>query len=315
VSVAAGQTVTAPSSRPSIAMPAATRALCSPRNLNGDGRVDLAAATATGDTISVLLGDRRPVRPPARSTASLPMRPTRASLAEGRGATSMGTASSTLVNVNQFSNTVSVLLGKRRRHFPERGEFTSAGQKPRSRSPVGDFNGDGKQDSGGCQRHHQRHGKRAVGQRRRHLPERGDPIRLVGILTTVATGDFNGDGKLDLLTTNTVTGERQPVLLGNGDGTFQKPRLTMPPVFRPDLTVAADGPERRRQGQTLWWPTEQDHQCAGAAGQRRWHFFRNAGLATRSIPIPMMWAVGGLQPRWPARPWRCRAIKSTPAAT
>jgi hypothetical protein len=39
-----------------------------------------------------------------------------------------------------------------------------------------------------------------------------------------AAGDFNGDGKLDLVGTNTSNGSAQIlVLLGNGDGTFQQP--------------------------------------------------------------------------------------------
>src|SRR5262249_46213535 len=37
---------------------------------------------------------------------------------------------------------------------------------------------------------------------------------------SVAVGDFNGDGKLDLVTAN-LMGDSVSVLLGNGDGTFQ----------------------------------------------------------------------------------------------
>jgi len=55
------------------------------------------------------------------------------------------------------------------------------------------------------------------------------PYGSAGISPTfVATGDVNGDGKLDLLVTNacsdsTCTTSSVAVLLGNGDGTFQAP--------------------------------------------------------------------------------------------
>ena len=39
---------------------------------------------------------------------------------------------------------------------------------------------------------------------------------------SVAVGDFNGDGKLDLATAN-VNADNVSVLLGNGNGTFQAP--------------------------------------------------------------------------------------------
>jgi FG-GAP-like repeat len=41
-----------------------------------------------------------------------------------------------------------------------------------------------------------------------------------GVETTLALGDLNGDGKLDLASADIFSGE-VTVLLGNGDGTFQ----------------------------------------------------------------------------------------------
>src|SRR5690349_9492037 len=50
------------------------------------------------------------------------------------------------------------------------------------------------------------------------------PVSYTAGTTPVAmiSGDFNGDGRVDLLTTNSGT-NNVDVLLGNGDGSFQAP--------------------------------------------------------------------------------------------
>jgi hypothetical protein len=121
---------------------------------------------------------------------------------------------------NQYSNSVSVLLGNGDGSFRPAQNYY-AGTLPFGLA-VGDFNGDGKQD----------------------LVVTNDlPLGRVSVLLgngdgsfqppltyslesafpiSVAVGDFNGDGKLDVVTANDA-GFSVTVLLGNGDGSFQSP--------------------------------------------------------------------------------------------
>jgi hypothetical protein len=64
------------------------------------------------------------------------------------------------------------------------------------------------------------------------------PISLGQDLSAIVTGDFNGDGKLDLAITDAV-GNEVFVLLGNGDGTFQSP-IAIPVGVTPSAIVAGD---------------------------------------------------------------------------
>jgi hypothetical protein len=57
--------------------------------------------------------------------------------------------------------------------------------------------------------------------------------------SSVAIGDFNGDGALDLATTN-FADSTVSVLLGNGDGTFRPPRIYGTGGFGPTSVVAGD---------------------------------------------------------------------------
>src|SRR5215468_7921071 len=56
---------------------------------------------------------------------------------------------------------------------------------------------------------------------------------------SVASGDFNGDGFLDVATANQDSHNVVSVLLGNGDGTFQ-PAATIDMGRQPAFITAAD---------------------------------------------------------------------------
>jgi hypothetical protein len=122
-----------------------------------------------------------------------------------------------------FSSTISVLLGNGNGTFQPESQFATGGPQP-IWIAAGDFNSDGKQDvvtlnricgSLPC-------GPGSVsillgngdGTFQSHIDSStGSPIPQ-----SLALGDFNGDGKLDLVV---ATIQQISILLGNGDGTFQ----------------------------------------------------------------------------------------------
>ena len=67
----------------------------------------------------------------------------------------------------------------------------------------------------------------------------------------VAIGDFNGDGKEDVVTANSTTASVS-VLLGNGDGTFQSPINS---ATAADLSLSGGGglQPRRSAGRGRNW--------------------------------------------------------------
>jgi hypothetical protein len=138
-----------------------------------------------------------------------------------------------IVVANEGSNTVSVLLGNGDGTFQAHVDYAT-GQLPDSVA-VGDFNGDGNldiavSDACGINPTCRGHGGASI------LLGKGDgtfqPHRDYkgGVYPeSIAIGDFNGDGKLDLVMANNCGNlaclSQDPssvsVLLGNGDGSFQ----------------------------------------------------------------------------------------------
>ncbi len=183
-------------------------------DFNGDGVADLAVTNHNGSTVTVLLGNGQGVfAPAANSPFTVGTSPFKLAVGDFNG-----DGIQDLAVANQGSNTVTVLLGDGSGGFAEapNSPFT-VGTSPISVA-VGDFNGDGIQDlatsndvdspvtvllgngSGGFT---------AAG---------GSPFAVGTNPSSVAVGDFNGDGIPDLATanfSNTVT-----VLLGNGLGGF-----------------------------------------------------------------------------------------------
>jgi hypothetical protein len=196
-------------------------------DFNGDGKLDLAVANACGSdpncgsesTLSVLLGDGRG----NFTLASSPVVggwPWSVAVGDFNGDGKLD-----LAVANQSSNTVSVLLGD------GTGKFTLASSPATDYGPssvaVGDFNGDGKLDLAvvnlcgidpTCSGSFPGTVSILLGDGTGNFTLASSPPTSYAPYS-VAVGDFNRDGKLDLAVANSGDGTVS-VLLGDGTGNF-----------------------------------------------------------------------------------------------
>jgi len=204
-------------------------------DFNGDGKLDLATITLDNSfnpTITVLLGNG------SGGFTAVPGSPyvSGGSLGSVVVGDFNGDGIQDLAVANAFSNSVTVLLGDGSGGFTAApGSPFAVGNTPISMA-VGDFKGDGAQglavanDWGSNVTVLLGNGSGGF------TAAPGSPFAVGASPISVAAGDFNGDGIVDLAVTNggdnTVT-----VLLGNGSGGFTAARSPFPVGTNPNSVV------------------------------------------------------------------------------
>lgn len=213
-------------------------------DFNGDGRPDLALAVASGSS-SVLLNTCGSgsgcTTPGFAAPRSVQGGPYPASVAigdcDGDGKLDLAVVyQDKYVNGQLVAGTVSLLMGNGDGSFRT---AIKAADRGGNALTFGDFNGDGKVDlavvKGGSD-----------GSTVSVLFGKGDgtfqfaadyPVGVLAV--SVAIGDFNGDGQLDLAVVNQIRPNNVSVLLNKGDGTFQA-AVNYLTGYYPWSTVVAD---------------------------------------------------------------------------
>jgi hypothetical protein len=136
---------------------------------------------------------------------------------------------------NDTANTVSVLLGKGDGTFAPHVDYP-IGSAP-SGIAVGDFNGDGKLDIVVVYGFNDARVGVLLGNGDGTFQE---PFKstVAGVQGgSIAVGDFNGDGKLDVAVSDNGSGV--DIMLGNGDGTFKAP-VSYATAAEPSMVIVAD---------------------------------------------------------------------------
>lgn len=209
-------------------------------DFNGDHKLDaaIAAADSTGASqVLILLGNGDGTLQPAVVQAIGGYSPESMVAADFNG-----DGKADLAVGSRVSNSLSVLLTNTSGTFDPPINYPAASAYSLA---VADFNGDGKLDLAAVSATLAGHGINYSGEvtvlfgNGRGAFQRPPSYAVGDFPFSVAAGDFNGDGKLDLAVANETAHGTVSILSGNGDGTFQ-PQVTYPAGAYPVSLVVAD---------------------------------------------------------------------------
>ena len=159
-------------------------------DFNGDGKADLAVATISSNSVSILLGNGDGT---FRTPTTVGISPLQVVVADLNGAD--------LAVTNQGSNTVSVLLGNGMGGFTVApGSPVAAGSGPFGIATA-DVNGDGHADLAVTNLNSNSVSVLLGNGDGTFVADPGSPITVGNLPIGIATGDFNGDSKPDLAVT------------------------------------------------------------------------------------------------------------------
>ena len=183
-------------------------------DVNGDGRLDIVTANYRTNNASLLLGNGDGTFQ-GQQTFATANGPSFVKLGDVNGDGRLD-----IVTANYGSNNASVLLGNGNGTFQGQQIFAT-GTRPTSVT-LGDVNGDGRLDIVTANSN-STNASVLLGTGGSAITATFSPQQTFATGTgtsSVALGDVNGDGVLDMITAN-QTSNSASVLLGNGNGTFQ----------------------------------------------------------------------------------------------